>query len=338
MSLTVGGLVTLAGVTHTGAVIPTVTAVTGLTAANLDVAVSTRLATAGYTAPTNLTAAQIATGVWQDAVATDFTTLSSIGKSLYTAGVAPGVANGLFIAGTNAATTVNLTGSLSGSVGSVTGLTASNLDVAVSTRLATAGYTAPTNLTAAQIASGVWQDAVAGDFTVLSSIGKSLYTAGVAPGVANGLFIAGVNAATTANITGNLSGSVGSVTGLTAANLDVAVSSRMASYAQPAGFLAAAFPLTVASTTNITAGTITTATNLTNLPAIPANWLTAAGTAPDFTTEIQVGLATAADTTAIKAKTDQLIFTSAGLVDANTRRINSTVVLGTGVVADKWRA
>lgn len=37
------------------------------------------------------------------------------------------------------------------------------------------------------------------------------------------------------------------------------------------------FPGTIASTTNITAGTITTTTNLTNLPAITANWITAAG-------------------------------------------------------------
>ena len=46
-------------------------------------------------------------------------------------------------------------------------------------------------------------------------------------------------------------------------NVDVATSTRMATYAQPTGFLAAAFPLTVASTTNITAGVITTTTNLT---------------------------------------------------------------------------
>jgi len=66
------------------------------------------------------------------------------------------------------------------------------------------------------------------------------------------------------NITGNLSGSVGSVTGLTASNLDATISSRMATYAQPTGFLAATFPAgTVANTTNITAGIITTATNLT---------------------------------------------------------------------------
>lgn len=71
--------------------------------------------------------------------------------------------------------------------------------------------------TAAAIATAVWQDSTAGDFTTASSIGKSLYTSGVVPGGSGGLFIAGSNAATTVNITGNitgnLSGSVGSVTG-----------------------------------------------------------------------------------------------------------------------------
>lgn len=64
------------------------------------------------------------------------------------------------------------------------------------------------------------------------------------------------------------------------AHLDADVSSRMATYTQPTGFLAATFPSgTLANTTNITAGTITTVTTLTNLPSIPANWLTAAGIA-----------------------------------------------------------
>lgn len=40
--------------------------------------------------------------------------------------------------------------------------------------------------------------------------------------------------------------------------LDAAVSTRMATYTQPTGFLAATFPTTVASPTNITGGTITT--------------------------------------------------------------------------------
>jgi len=147
--------------------------------------------------------------------------------------------------------------------------------------------TVTNQLTAAQVATGVWQDATAGDFTTSSSIGKSLYTSGVVPGGSGGLFIAGTNAATTittgltTTFTGNLTGSVGSVTGLTASNLDATVSSRMATYTQPTGFLAATFPGgTVANTTNITAGTITTTANLTNLPSIPNDWLTAAGIAP----------------------------------------------------------
>lgn len=75
-----------------------------------------------------------------------------------------------------------------------------------------------------------------------------------------------ITAGTITTVSGNVTGSVGSVVGLTASNLDAAVSSRMATYTQPTGFLAATFPATVASTTNITAGTITTVTNLTNAP------------------------------------------------------------------------
>lgn len=79
-------------------------------------------------------------------------------------------------------------------------------------------------------------------------------------------------------------GPTGSGTAQTArdlgANLDAAVTSRMATYVQPTGFLAATFPGgTIANTTNITAGTLTTVTNLTNLPAITTGWITAAGIA-----------------------------------------------------------
>jgi hypothetical protein len=99
------------------------------------------------------------------------------------------------------------------------------------------------------------------------NIGKTGYALTATTGLGN----------QTANITGNLSGSVGSVTGLTAANLDVAVSSRMATYTQPTGFLAATFPTgTIANTTNITAGTITTATNVTTVNGLAANVITAA--------------------------------------------------------------
>ena len=77
--------------------------------------------------------------------------------------------------------------------------------------------TVTNQLTAAAIATGVWQDATAGDFTTASSIGKSLYTSGVVPGGSGGLFIAGTNDHLT--ITNNLlvSGTT-TLTGAVAAN------------------------------------------------------------------------------------------------------------------------
>lgn len=81
------------------------------------------------------------------------------------------------------------------------------------------------------------------------------------------------------DIRGNITGSVDSVTntvgsvigGATAAgqtiinNNVVALGSPMQAYTQPSGFLAATFPGTIASPTNITAGTITTVTTVTNV-------------------------------------------------------------------------
>lgn len=84
-------------------------------------------------------------------------------------------------------------------------------------------------------------------------------------------------ALSTATWTNTLATNLAATNTTVATNLDAAISSRMATYTQPTGFLAATFPATVASTTNITAGTITNVTNLTNLPSIPANWITAAG-------------------------------------------------------------
>jgi hypothetical protein len=75
-------------------------------------------------------------------------------------------------------------------------------------------------------------------------------------------------------------------------NLDAAISSRMATYSQPSGFLAATFPTTLASTTNITAGTITTATNLTNAP-----------TSGDFTAAMKTSLNAATPAVTVSDKT-----------------------------------
>jgi len=115
-----------------------------------------------------------------------------------------GAAGGVFIAGANAATSIttaltaniigDITGNLSGSVGSVTGLTASDVG---------------------------------------SIKTKTDFLPSVTAGAAGGLFIAGTNAATTittsltttftgnltGNVGGNVTGSVGSVSGLTAATV-----------------------------------------------------------------------------------------------------------------------
>lgn len=312
------------------------------------------------TVTNQLTAAAVATGVWTDTTAGDFTTALSVGKS-----VMNGVALG-------------------------TGLTIN---------------TVTNQLTAAAIATGVWQDATAGDFTTASSIGKCLFISNVVPGAAGGHFIAGTNAATTittgltttftgsltgsvASVTGavgSVTGAVGSVTGLTASNLDTTISSRMATYTQPTGFLAATFPAgTVANTTNITAGTITTATNLTNAPtagdftavmktsigtAVAASavasvtgnvggnvtgsvgsvvgavgsvtGLTAANLDATVSSRLATAGYTAPDNTsiaAVKVQTDKLTFTVPNKLDVNVLVVNGVTAIGTGAVGDRWRA
>lgn len=125
-----------------------------------------------FVTPTNLTAAQIATGVWQDTTSGDFTTALSVGKSVMN-GVSLGT--GLTVASVSGAVgsvtgavgsvtgavgsvTGNVGGnvvgsvaSVAGAVGSVTGLTASNLDATISSRLASGSYTAPDNTSVAAI-------------------------------------------------------------------------------------------------------------------------------------------------------------------------------------------
>jgi hypothetical protein len=143
------------------------------------------------------TAAQIATAVWTDTTAGDFTILTSPGKVIFS------------------------------QLGGAFTTTSSSVFSSAALANAPTGGTAPT---AAAVATAVWQDTTAGDFTVLGSIGKSLFTAGVVPGASGGLFIAGTNAATTVttsfsttftgNLTGNVSGNVtGTIGGLTAAAL-----------------------------------------------------------------------------------------------------------------------
>lgn len=165
------------------------------------------------------------------------------------------------------------------------------------------------------------------------------------------------------------------------ANLDAAVTSRMATYTQPTGFLTTTFGATVGTSTltqtQVTGGayalnnvsfsfnsgldftatqkaatlarvtlvdTATVTTDLTNLPTIPANWLTAAGTAADFTTEIQTGLATAASIAAlnnlsaaqVNAEVDTAL-SDVGLTTTVTGRIDAAVTTrASATVAPSW--
>lgn len=141
--------------------------------------------------------AEVATAVWQDATAGDFTVASSIGKALYTGNIVPGAAGGLFIAGSNAATTVNFTGSLSGSVGSVTGAVGSVTGNVGGNVTGSVGSVAAGGITAssiaadaigaselaadavAEIADAVWDEVLSGHLTA-GTTGNALNAAGSA--------------------------------------------------------------------------------------------------------------------------------------------------------------
>ncbi len=114
-----------------------------------------------------------------------------------------GTAGGLFLSGTNTATTVNFTGNLSGSVGSVAGHTPQTGDA----------YAVVNNGTYGNSALKTAIDSIDVDADVTAIKVKTDFLPSITAGAAGGLFIAGANAATTVNITGSLSGSVGSVSG-----------------------------------------------------------------------------------------------------------------------------
>jgi len=241
-------------------------------------------------------------------------------------------------------------------VGKVAGTAQTARDIGATLGAAGAGLTAiPTvatvttvtnQLTAAQIATGVWQDATAGDFTTASSIGKSLYTTGNAPGAASGIALVGSNVGAATSVSGavgSVTGAVGSVTARVTANTDQLNGQAVTAAA------GVTFPASVASPTNITAGTITTVTNLTNAP-----------TAGDLTATMKTSVTTAATaatptaaavTGAVGSVTGNVggnvvgsvasvtaAVTVTGTPDVNVKTINSTTVKGTGVAADLWRA
>lgn len=261
--------------------------------------------------------AEVAAAVWQDTVAGDFTVASSVGKSVYT-GVAPGANTGLFIAGTNAATTITtaltttFTGNLTGSVGSVTGAVGSvtgNVggNVVGSVASVTARVTANTDQWNGATVGAIPPDAVFIRSGTAQAGGASTITLDASASATNNLyqnetiFIRSGTGAGQSNIIASYVGatkvatvatawattpdntsvftiladgpSIASVSGTVNANV-IQVAGQTATAA--AGVT---FPSSIASPTNITAGTITTVTNLTNAP-----------TAGDFTATMKTSL------------------------------------------------
>ena len=127
--------------------------------------------------------------------------------------------------------------STTGSVGSVTARVNANTEqLAGQTVTAAAGVTFPTTVSSLT-AANVWQTDISG-YTTAGQAGTALKGAGSAG-----------DPWSTALPGSYTAGSAGYIVGT---NLNATVSSRMATYTQPTGFLAATFPTTVASPTNIT--------------------------------------------------------------------------------------
>jgi hypothetical protein len=102
----------------------------------------------------------------------------------------------------------------------------------------------------AEIADAVWDELIAGH-AISGSTGEALSAAGSAG-----------DPWTTALPGAYSAGTAGYIVGT---NVNALITSRMATYTQPTGFLAATFPTTVASTTNITAASGVTLTATTGL-------------------------------------------------------------------------
>lgn len=268
-----------------------------LVAYNPDAALATPTnITAGtITTVTNqLTAAAIATGVWQDATVGDFTTASSIGKALFTGNFVPGAAGGLLIAGSNAGTTtfgaLTVTGTFTISDGLVVTRSSSNVD----------GISVTGNGTGNGIKTTSGSGATGDGFRSTSSATSGHGIVSLGAGNGNGLLANGAGTGSGFSITGGATGNgifvhgggtsgdgIKVVTtsghgveiaplgtnmhGIISTGGDGGTSDGMKLVAGTGGV-----DLRANITGNIT-GTLSTVTTLTNLPSITANWLTAAG-------------------------------------------------------------
>jgi hypothetical protein len=226
------------------------------------------------TVTNQLTAAQVATGVWQDTTAGDFTTALSIGKSVmngvalgtgltinaYTGNTVQtgdsfaivksggtgdnaaiktktdflpsataGAAGGVFIAGTNAATTITtgltttFTGNLTGSVGSVTGAVGSVTGAVGSVTGAVGSVTGAVGSVTGNVGGNVVGSvaSVTAAVSITGDLSATMKTSVTTAATA----ATPTAAAVTGNVGGNVVGSVASVTGNVGGNVVGSVAS-----------------------------------------------------------------------------------------------------------------
>lgn len=169
-------------------------------------------------------------------------------------------------------------------------------------------------ITAAKIADGAIDAATfaAGAINAAAIASDAITDAKVASDVTIAS-VTGAVGSVIGNVGGNVVGSVASVTARVTANTDQLAGQTVTAAA------GVTFPASVASPTNITAGTITTATNVTTVNGLAANVITAASTAADFVTEVQNGIATAANLATAQTSLNTIAAdTAAILLDTGT--------------------
>lgn len=266
------------------------------------------------TVTNQLTAAQIATGVWQDTTAGDFTTALSVGKSVMN-GVSLGT--GLTVAAVSGAV-----GSVTGAVGSVTGAVGS-VTGAVGSVTGNVGGNVTGTVGSVVGAVGSVTGNVGGNVT--GSVGSVVGAVGSVTGLTASNLDATISSrmATYTQPTGFLAatfpGTVASTTNITAGTLTtVTTATNLTNNNDKTGYaLTAAYDL---------AKTAATQTSVDDLPT-NAELATALGTADDAVLT-QVAL--------VKAQTDKLTFTTPNELDVNIHSVNNVAVTGTGAVDDEW--
>lgn len=241
----------------------------------------------------------------------------NIGKTGYTLTATTGLGN----------QTANITGNLSGSVGSVTGAVGS---------IASGGITATSFAAGAIDAAAIATDA----------IGSAEISAAAVTKIQTGLATpTNITAGTITTVSGNVNGSVGSVTGA------VTLPSIPANWLTAAGIAASALNGKGDWNVGKTGYSLTATTGLGNQTAnITGNLSGSVGSVTGAVGSVtgavgsvagnvggnvvgSVGSVTgltASDVGAIKTKTDSLTFTVAGQVDANMQCINDVTITGNG--------